>query len=73
MATYSTGFCVATTWNPSAALTSPMCGSCSSLSSNAGRSTFCTLSGMRFSSLMKSTLPPRMASTSGPAKNVSSR
>ena len=72
MATYSTGFCVATTWNPSTARTSPMCGSCSSRSSSAGSSTFCTLSGIRFSSLMNSTLPSRIASTSGPAKNASS-
>ena len=72
MATYSTGFCVATTWNPSTARTSPMCGSCSSFSSSAGSSTFCTLSGIRLSSLMNSTLPSRIASTSGPAKNASS-
>ena len=69
---YSTGFCVAMTWKPSAARTSPMWGTITRRSSSAGSSTFCTDSGMRLSSLMKSTEPSRMARTSGPGKNDSS-
>ena len=69
---YSTGFCVATTWKPSAACTSPMCGTITRRSSSAGRRTFCTDSGMRLSSLMKSTEPSRIACTSGPGKNDAS-
>ena len=73
MATYSTGFCVATTWKPSTARTSPMCGSCRRRSSSAGSSTFCTLSGMRLSSLMNSTRAlAHGLRPAGPAKKASS-
>ena len=72
MATYSTGFWVATTWKPGAAWTVPMWGTLTRRSSRAGRSTFCTDSGMRLSSLMKSTAPERIASTRGPGKNEAS-
>ena len=53
------------------ARTSPMRGTISSPSSRAGSSTFCTDSGMRLSSLMKSTTPSRMACTSGPGEEAS--
>ncbi len=69
---YSTGFCVAMTWKPSAARTSPMRGTMSKRSSSAGSSTFCTPSGILLSSLMKSTAPCRMACSNGPAKKDSS-
>jgi len=72
VAMYSTGFWVAMTWKPSAALMVPMRGTTSRRSSSDGSNTFCTPSGMRLSSLMNRTEPSIMACTSGPGKNVSS-